>query len=159
MAFYWGLSSVVRDMPALNLGAKWLLQCRYLQPPCAKSHLSDFQASNESSSLQLDLGWASGGKLRHRRGWVCLDATCVHGKVWGTQSCFSCVPRAVCSSTRLSLFYCSSTATRSNCYFTAEEKAARNEGFCPHLRPEADLAKCSWVLFWVAVLAFPSCVC
>lgn len=138
---------------------KSLLRCRYLQRSCAKSHPSDFQASNESSSLQLDLGWAGGEKLRCRRGWICLDARRVRGKVWETQSCFSCVPRAACSGTRLPfLFHCSSTATRSSHYFTAGEKAAGNEGFYPHLHSEADLPKCSWVLFQGALLAFPSYV-
>lgn len=107
--------------------------------------------------MQLDVGWASGGKLRHGRGQICLDARGVRGEAWGIQSC---APSALHSSTHLSsLFYYSSIATRSNRYFTAEEKAAGNEGFRPQLQSEADLPKGTWVLFQDALLAFPSYVC
>jgi len=118
--------------------------------------------SNENSSRRagpLDLGWASGEKLRLGRAGICLDARRVHGKAWGTQSCFSCVPSALCSSTHLrSLFSCSSLATRSNGCFTADQKPSGNDGFHPQTHSDTELPKGSWVLFQDSQLAFPSYV-
>lgn len=150
-------------LPAGLRRLKSLLQCWYLQSPCAKLGVSDFQVSHESCSCsagQLDLGWASSrGKLRHGRAQICLNARSVRGKAWGIQSCFSYVPSALRCSARLSsLFYFSSLATGSNLYFTTEEKAAGNEGFCPQLPSEAELPKGSWVLLQDPLLAFPSYV-